>query len=204
MKPPATLPSITLCVALSLIGVARCDGQQAAASATDSAPRAAAQPAEDATQDSPCAKAKAGAQDKGSTRASASPAAEESVCLLVSGDLSRLRDGRDVVAPVGGLGDGKTKGVLHEMLSLESQSTVPTLRLLTGNNLGRAIKAGTLATASSGLAEQPPPREVGFVPPALMVRSIRSEIKIPGYEKRIKQLEASYANEGLSLEALEC
>jgi hypothetical protein len=204
MKLPATLSSMTLCVALSLIGVARCDGQQAAASAADSAPRPAAQPAEDATQDSPCAKAKAGAQDKGSTRASASPAAEESVCLLVSGDLSRLRDGRDVVAPVGGLGDGKTKGVLHEMLSLESQSTVPTLRLLTGNNLGRAIKAGTLATASSGLAEQPPPREVGFVPPALMVRSIRSEIKIPGYEKRIKQLEASYANEGLSLEALEC
>jgi hypothetical protein len=207
MKSPAALPTIALCVALSLIGVVRCDGQQAAAAATDSTTRAAAQPAKDGTSDSPCVNAPTGVQDKGSAPAVASPAAEEeSVCLLVSGDLSRLRDGRDVVAPVGGLGDGKTKGVLHEMLSLESQSTVSTLRLLTGNNLGRAIKSGALSSAGQGLSKKSLSNVMLGSSQSIMVNSeaLTEERKMTAYEKRLGQLRTLYAREGLSLDDLDC
>jgi hypothetical protein len=162
------------------------------------------------SSDSPCAKAKPAVQGTGSTTTPASPPTEESVCLLVSGDLSRLRDGRDVVAPVGGLGDGKTKGMLHEMLGLESQSAIPTLRLLTGNNLGRAIKSGALASASADLSK-------GNLNASLVESSLASmqamgitdgrpapPRRITAYEEKINELAVLYDAEGLSLDEQEC
>src|SRR4029077_20866161 len=129
--------------------------------------------------------------------ASAYPASEESVCLLVSGDLSRLRDGRDVVAPVGGLGDGKTKGVLHEMLNLESQSAIPTLRLLTGNNLGRAIKGGALSSAGGGLPKSKQDNAISALSQSIEVNAENfvEEKKMTAFEKRVEDLRTLYAGE---------
>jgi hypothetical protein len=205
MKSPATFRSIGLCVALSIIGVARCYGQEPPVSANGGTAPAAAQPATKArtaapagtSSESPCVKP---------VTASAYPASEESVCLLVSGDLSRLRDGRDVVAPVGGLGDGKTKGVLHEMLNLESQSAIPTLRLLTGNNLGRAIKGGALSSAGGGLPKSKLVSASLALSQSIEVNAenVVEEKKMTAFEKRVEDLRTLYAGEDLSLDKAEC
>jgi hypothetical protein len=192
MKAPATFRSFVLCVALSIFAVARCQGQEPAGS--PAAPKATAA---GAASESPCAKP---------VTAPASSVSEESVCLLVSGDLSRSRDGRDVVAPVGGLGDGKTKGVLHEMLSLESQSTVPTLRLLTGNNLGRAIKSGALSSAGGGLPKSNLATTIvaGSETIVVTAENFVEEKKMTAFERKVEELRALYAAEGLSLDELKC
>src|SRR5258708_3265022 len=205
MKSPATFRSIGLCVALSIIGVARCYGQEPAVSANGGTPPPAARPTTEAQKaataatspESPCVKP---------VTTAASPAPEESVCLLMSGDLSRLRDGRDVVAPVGGLGDGKTKGVLHEMLRLESQSAIPTLRLLTGNNLGRAIKGGALSSAGGGLPKSNLNTAIAAYSQSIVVNSesLIEERKMTAYERRIGELRTLYAGEGLSLDDMDC
>jgi hypothetical protein len=205
MKPPATFKSSILCVALSVIGVARCYGQEPAGPVNGGTRPAAAQPTTEATKaapvgtspESPCAKP---------VTVSASPASEESVCLLVSGDLSRLRDGRDIVAPVGGLGDGKTKGVLHEMLNLENQSAIPTLRLLTGNNLGRAIKSGALSSAGGSLPKSNLNSAIFLSSRSIVVdsKNLTRERKMTAFERRIGELRTLYAGEGLSLDDLDC
>jgi hypothetical protein len=60
-----------------------------------------------------------------------------------------MRDGVDLVQPVGGL-----TGVLQALHELDADESPSTLLLLTGNNLGRAIKAGALNSASRGLPQQ--------------------------------------------------
>lgn len=69
----------------------------------------------------------------------------DSTQLLISGDLSRLREGKNLVNPQGGLGaKSEAKGgVLGKLEDLDPKHTA--MRLLVGNNLGRAIKAGAFA-----------------------------------------------------------
>src|SRR3979490_176285 len=69
----------------------------------------------------------------------ADKSSEDHVTILVSGDLSRMRAGTDLSHPEGGLGDD-THGVVGEVKKLDPNHK--SLRLLAGNNLGRAVKAG--------------------------------------------------------------
>jgi hypothetical protein len=96
---------------------------------------------------------------------------QDDVRLLVSGDLSRMRDGVDLVRPVGGLGDEKQGGLLKELHDIESKYATPALLLLSGNNLGRAIKSGALSSASRGLPQQTLPQQPNGQLAALVVTS---------------------------------